>query len=216
MIRLNIGCGQTPTEGWHNLDNSPSIWLAKMPHLVKALDTLRVLSSHQKQYIEFARINNLILANATKRIPFDNNSVDVIYTSHMVEHLDRREVLAFLSEAHRVLKEGGVIRIAVPDVKRIVDSYTEHKDADKLVSDLYLAVPKPRGYMRIINLLIGARHHHWMYDETSLKRLLESNGFNSAISLPPGQTTIETPGALNLSERAEASIYVEARKTSKK
>lgn len=216
MIRLNIGCGQTPTEGWDNLDNSPSIWLAQMPLLVKLLDAFRVLGAQQKGYIEFARSNKLILADVTKRIPYANNSVDVIYTSHMVEHLDRAEVLLFLAEAHRVLKEGGILRIAVPDVKRIVESYLEHKDADRLISDLYLAVPKPRGIARLITMLVGARHHHWMYDDQSLIKLLESHGFVSAVSLAPGQTTIEEPGALNLAEREEASIYVEARKASKR
>lgn len=213
MVRINIGCGQTPTTGWDNLDNSPSIRLATFPVLVSLLKALGILNRHQLQFIEFARSSNIKWVNAVKKIPYINNSVDVIYTSHMVEHLDQHEVVAFLSEVRRVLKRDGIIRIAVPDMRKIVQDYLEHQDANKLVSDTYLAVPKPRSVVsRFSNVLFGARHHHWMYDEDSLIRLLHDNGFHSAVSLKPGDTAIADSGSLNLREREDASIYVEARK----
>ena len=51
-----------------------------------------------------------------------------------------------------------------------------------------------------------------MYDEGSLCALLKDAGFVEARALPPGQTTIANPGALNLREREEESLYVEAEK----
>jgi hypothetical protein len=49
-----------------------------------------------------------------------------------------------------------------------------------------------------------------MYDAESLTRLLAGMGFTDAIVLPPGKTTIEDPKGLNLTERSDDSVYVEA------
>jgi len=61
-------------------------------------------------------------------------------------------------------------------------------------------------------LLVGDRHHAWMYDGRSLSRLLADHGFLGPGVLAPGETTIADPGALDLCERADESVYVEARK----
>lgn len=56
----------------------------------------------------------------SKPLPIDNDSVDFIYSSHTVEHLDAPTALRFFDECYRILKEGGVARIAVPSVSKIV------------------------------------------------------------------------------------------------
>jgi predicted SAM-dependent methyltransferase len=214
VIRINVGCGQTPTVGWVNLDNSPAIRLARFPVIASLMNVTGALNRHQFEFIEFCRRFEIKWADAVRKIPFESGSAEVIYTSHMLEHLDQSEARSFLAEAHRVLKPDGIIRIAVPDIRRIVTKYLEHQDANKLIADTYLAVPKPRSYLsRISNLLIGARHHHWMYDEHSLVALLNGSGFYAATSLKSGETIIPDPGSLNLSEREDVSIYVEAKKS---
>jgi len=57
----------------------------------------------------------------TEPLPFGNDSVDFIYTSHTVEHVTTPDAVFFFSEAYRVLKTGGTIRIAVPSVDKIFD-----------------------------------------------------------------------------------------------
>ena len=49
----------------------------------------------------------------SKGIPFDDNSVDVVYHSHLLEHIDRKNVPTFLKEIRRVLKPRGIHRIVV-------------------------------------------------------------------------------------------------------
>jgi hypothetical protein len=61
-------------------------------------------------------------------------------------------------------------------------------------------------------LIVDDRHHLWMYDAHSLNRLLTSAGFSEVHILEPGETNIPNPGLLNLHERAEESIFAEARK----
>jgi hypothetical protein len=61
-------------------------------------------------------------------------------------------------------------------------------------------------------MLVGPRHHLWMYDGNSLRALLERHGFVNASELPPGKTHIPETGALDLAEKADESVYVEAQK----
>lgn len=49
-------------------------------------------------------------------LPLSTGSVDMCYSSHLLEHLHASDAAAFLQEQHRVLKSDGLIRIAVPDL----------------------------------------------------------------------------------------------------
>lgn len=211
LKRVNVGCGGTPTHEWHNYDNSLSVRLAKYSLVVRALDALGLLVDGQRGFISFARNSNIIWANATKHIPLPDNSVEALYTSHMIEHLDREEVKAFLREAHRVLAPNGIIRIVVPDLKKFVDQYMAEGDADAFVERTMLALQRSKTPLeRLRYWIVGDRHHLWMYDGPSVARLLAAMGFREPRILEPGSTAIPNPGELNLCERADQSVYVEA------
>ncbi len=62
-------------------------------------------------------------------IPLEDNSCDVVYHSHVLEHLRRPHAIQFLRECYRVLKPGGVLRIAIPDLERICRAYLEKLEA---------------------------------------------------------------------------------------
>ena len=140
-VRINVGCGQKPTAGWKNFDNSPSVWLARIPLLPGLLRLARLLDGPQAEFIEFAKENRIQYADATRPFAFASASVDVVYSSHMIEHLDRHDVDKFIAETYRLLRPGGVIRLAVPDIRRHVASYEEHDDADKFMEATHLSVP---------------------------------------------------------------------------
>lgn len=207
---LNVGCGDVPTAGWLNYDNSLSLRLAQWPPLVKLLRKLGLISEKQRRFMQLVREYNIRYADAISHIPEPDASVRVLYTCHMLEHLERREAESFLREARRVLAPGGILRIVVPDLRHQVDLYLREGDADKFMEHLYVAVPKPVGLIGMVKyLLVGERHHLWMYDGASLCRLLREVGFNEPQLLPPGKTMIAGPGQLDLYERADESIYVE-------
>ncbi len=71
------------------------------------------------QYKDFTPIDlcaeNLIL-------PFKNNSVKLIYCSHTLEHLEKKKAIRFLKECARVIENNGVMRIVLPDIKKIADN----------------------------------------------------------------------------------------------
>ena len=56
-------------------------------------------------------------------IPFPDSSFDVVYHSHVLEHFCKAEGIQLLEECYRVLRPQGVVRIAVPDLEQIVQSY---------------------------------------------------------------------------------------------
>jgi len=49
------------------------------------------------------------------RLPFDNNTINFIFSEHFLEHLFFDESLSLLKECYRILKPFGVIRTCVPD-----------------------------------------------------------------------------------------------------
>ncbi len=211
-LKINFGCGQTPTKGWVNLDNSYALRLRKLYPVIVFLKLFKLINSSQERNIEFNRDNNIQFANATKKFRFRSNSVDILYTSHMLEHLSRNSATHFIKECHRVLKKGGILRIVVPDLKKYFNEYLIDQDADKFLETSLLVAPSCESIKsKLLFFLIGYRHHQWMYDAQSLKKLILNNGFNKVIEQSPGQTLIVDEADLNLYERMnDFSLYVEA------
>lgn len=56
-------------------------------------------------------------------IPFTDNSFEVVYHSHVLEHLRKTQAPFFLKECWRVLKPGGILRVVVPNLEGIVRNY---------------------------------------------------------------------------------------------
>jgi len=67
-------------------------------------------------------VNKFDLKNG---IPLGTESADVVYHSHLLEHLGRTDAKEFLYECYRVLKPNGIIRVAVPDIEAIVRNYLD-------------------------------------------------------------------------------------------
>ena len=211
-MRINIGCGATPTEGWLNLDNSASVRLARWPLLVRALSGAGILDPRSSALAEVAERENVRFASAL-HIPCPDNAADVVYSSHMLEHLDRQEAKAFLLEVRRVLCPHGILRIAVPDLALLVKQYCLSGDADEFIARTHMGLHRPVGFLpQLKAVLIGPRHHLWMYDGSSLCKLLGQLGYADIRIMPPGTSTIPDPGSLDLKERADESVYVEALK----
>jgi predicted SAM-dependent methyltransferase len=212
MKRINVGCGQTPTSGWTNYDNALTARVAHVPFVPMLLDRLHLLTDLQRDFMQRARASGIRYADAVRRIPEADRSVDVLYTSHMVEHLDAEEARGFLREARRVLAPGGILRVAVPNLQGHVNQYVTDGDSDGFLARVYLSRPRPKTlFEKLSYLLVGDRHHQWMYDGPSLCRLLASAGFVDVREMPAGQTSIPDPGSLDLFERSPESVFVEAR-----
>lgn len=207
MLRLHLGCGSTVVSGWENIDKSPSIALARVPGLRPALARARVISRDQA----VSRFPpGIVRADVTKGLDYPDASADAIYSSHMIEHLARWQGLALLRECFRVLAPGGRIRLATPDLAELVDEYRRDADADAFNARFghFVEQPGPR-VRQVLRRVFSGSSHQWLYDERSLRRLLEEAGFVDAARR--GFLDSELPDIDALEDR-DGSLFVEARR----
>lgn len=107
-----------------------------------------------------------------------DNSVDAIIAWHIIEHVGLHEKDAIITEWHRVLKPGGRLFIACPDIYEI---------AKKIVAG---TPPWNDPFIRAVNLYgpyngyIGD-YHKWGYDSQELARVLGQLGFSQVYTLNP-------------------------------
>jgi predicted SAM-dependent methyltransferase len=97
----------------------------------------------------------------------EDNSVDVIYNCHVLEHFKRRDVSRVLQEWRRVLKPGGTLRISVPDFAAVCEIYLRTRNIEVVIGPLF----GRQNYLYNI--------HYNVFDFASLRGHLEDAGFVS-------------------------------------
>jgi predicted SAM-dependent methyltransferase len=96
----------------------------------------------------------------------ESNSIELIYSSHVLEHFKRARLPDVLKEWNRILKPGGILRIAVPDFEGIVRVYQKYQDLNLIIGPLY------GGQNYLYNI------HYNVFDFITLKDYLISSGFD--------------------------------------
>jgi len=93
-------------------------------------------SRYHKDWINidfYSDSKNVRGLNILDGLPFEDQSIDAIYSSHFLEHLKVEEAKFVLKESHRILKPLGVIRIVVPDLENVCREYL--KNLEKVGQD---------------------------------------------------------------------------------
>ena len=130
------------------------------------------LGCYDKQLPGFVNVdirkdcNPDVVDDAFKLETFKEKSVDLIYSSHLFEHLNYEQASKALDRWYNVLKPGGVLRIAVPDFEALCKRY------------IYTGNLK-----EILHSIAGSQKHshdfhYCVYDEKYLTELLSKAGFN--------------------------------------
>ena len=108
------------------------------------------------------------------RLPmFGDETVDLIYCCHALQYFDRMEAAEALGEWRRVLKAGGILRLAVPDFPALVSVYQKTGALNQILGPLYgrIEIQSPEGPAVI--------YHRTTYDYQSLEELCLKAGFRS-------------------------------------
>jgi predicted SAM-dependent methyltransferase len=137
-------------------------------------------------------------------IPFPDDTIQSMYSSHFFEHLSFAEIQAFLDECKRVLRPRGRFSICVPNARMYLEAYVSGRTLD--TSKFY----QP-GYNRTTRIdyvnytAYMAGQHKYMFDEENLVHILRAKGFSKV-----GLRRFDP--AIDLLERDFESIYAEAEK----
>jgi predicted SAM-dependent methyltransferase len=220
-VKLNLGCGPKPFKGWTNTDKSWNIYLYRVPLLkkliLKSLLSLGwVTEDALVHVVDYPSDLDIRRCDVTKGISFDDISVDYIYTSHMLEHLRKEDTMFVFKECYRVLKQGGILRVVVPDLKLYVKEYLDTEEssdgndipaADKFMDGIML---QGIGEVRHSFYKIMCKRHQWMYDFESLAKRLYDCGFSKVKECKLGEGSLPDVQYIEQEEHHPKSVYLEA------
>ncbi|MBA7607245.1 hypothetical protein ES703_14403 [subsurface metagenome] len=138
----------------------------------------------------------VIYLDATKPFWLEDGTFDYIFSEHQIEHLTYREGLFMLHECYRILKAGGRIRIATPDLETLIGLHTPDKSDlqqryIKWIIDRCL--PEVGIYRESFVINNAFRHfgHQFIYDRATLQSAMEEVGFIDITRHVPGESEDE-------------------------
>lgn len=180
MIKVQFGCGLSNPAGWRNFDSTPTLFARKIPFAATiAGGFLKIVGNKKKRFSLILR--NIIHSKAeygdiVKGLPLQSASVDVLYGSHVLEHLPVKEFRIALKECKRILRDEGILRVVVPNLRFFVDEYLESSSPTKSID---FSLDTGMGSESFANPLSRMRgdSHHVMYDAETMLNELRSAGF---------------------------------------
>jgi SAM-dependent methyltransferase len=191
--RLQLGAFDQAHDGWLDTDITPHMLVARVPALPWLLRRAGVLSDERYGAYVSGAFRAVRYLDVSLRFRFPDGYFECVYASHVLEHLHPDVAEHCLSEVHRVLEPGGIVRLAVPDLDQMVRDY-DPADPDQFLIGIYQG--RGRRAKR-------SARHWWHYNAGSLQALLERIGFRDAAPCEyrqgrcPDVELIETrPGSL--------------------
>ena len=179
LPKLHIGAFNCGIEAWINTDITMHLWIAKLPFAARALHLAGLLSDARYAEHRLGRFDGLRYMDLTK------------------PHLCPDEVERLSREIARVLAPGGVCRIVVPDMERIVALY------DPAAPQAFL-----RGVFEIERRGEVAFAHHWGFTRASLAALFSAAGCSQTYTRAYREGVC--PDIDRLDNRPDESIFFEA------
>jgi len=164
--KWNLGCGDAVAPGYMNV----GYW--------RSLIDNHIYKNPWNQ-------PNTIMLNydVTRGIPASDESADIIFHSHFLEHLEFKQGITFLKECHRVLKKGAIHRIIVPDLELWIRSYNSQ---DSMIFDKYRQycvadedLPYYKTRTAVFMAMLHGNGHRCGWDYEMLHAILDTVGFSS-------------------------------------
>jgi SAM-dependent methyltransferase len=183
-VKLNLGCFSHMFHGWRNLDRLDlSAW---------------------------ARVNGYAFTqwDLTNALPYDDQVVDLIFMSHVLEHFDYTVGKRLLRDCRRVLKPNGVLRVAVPDADKLLTMYrTDQLSTLREICGNDECEGKP---LQLLHELLYGDDHRSIYDQYTLVRALHNTGFTRVNRLQFGTSLSAVMKRETIDLYPELSLFVEA------
>lgn len=167
-LYVQFGCGLCAPAGWRNFDASPRLRVEKCPVI--------------GQFIRHPLFpKNCEYGDIVKGLPLSPGTCDVLYSSHVLEHLSLEDLRTALRNTFLLLKPGGIFRAVVPDLEDAASKYLASEEEDRAISFLKVTslgkVKRARTFSGWLHEAIGNSYHLWMWDFRGLAAELRSVGF---------------------------------------
>lgn len=164
QLKLNLGAGAEIKQGWVNVDLFEKDYLHRLKNQASAV---------------------CIPYDLRLRLPLPDGSCELIYSSHFLEHLDYVDGVQLIRNCYDLLQEGGVLRISIPDFRRIFEAYVAGDEAYFALLDRgqYLPQVAPETFSLIDMMNYTAYQHgehKCMYDAEKLHKLFAQIGFSQS------------------------------------
>jgi predicted SAM-dependent methyltransferase len=139
-------------------------------------------------------------------LPVPERSVSLIYSEHVLEHFSLADGVRIMEDCHRGLAEGGVLRLAMPDLRSIVDHYAgDWRGQEWLQDPAYELVDTPA---HMLNYALREWGHRYLYDFEDLEQRLKRVGFDHIERPRWGESA--DPRLRGLEARHDSKLIVEA------
>jgi predicted SAM-dependent methyltransferase len=143
----------------------------------------------------YPRRSGVYCFNATKRFPFPDASFDFVYSEHMIEHIPFAGAKVMMGEIFRVLKPGGRVRIATPDLDRLMAlKTTVPTPLQRDYIDFSIATFAPEAINKnpcfVINSFVRDWGHTFIFDRETLADLMRHCGFAEVSVHEAGESAV--------------------------
>lgn len=203
-LYVQYGCGwNSPAPaGWRNFDASPTLRFERLP-LIGGLYTRN--ANRFPRTVEYGDIVN--------GLPIIEQTCKAIYCSHVLEHLCLEDFRLALRNTHKLLRENGVFRLAMPDLEECVRRYMADDSPDassKFMSMSGLGLEShPRSLMSILSSTLGGSRHLWLWDFDATRMELERVGFREIRRAHFGDSSDARFGEVEEKDRWEGCLGIE-------
>jgi predicted SAM-dependent methyltransferase len=147
-----------------------------------------------------------IVADVRTGLPLETDSIDYITSIHALPELPYSDLVPALTELRRVLKPGGVLRLALPDLERGIDAF-QRGDSD------YFHVPDEDARSigaKFVTQMTWYGYSRSLFVHDFVEELLERAGFTRTTRCKYKQTASRWPDIADLDNRERESLFVEA------
>lgn len=175
MLYVQYGCAFSAPAGWVNFDSSPTVRFERLPVVG------RLYTKNSTRFPPSVRYGDVVSG-----LPVETGDCLGVYASHVLEHLCLDDCRIALRETYRLLADGGIFRLVVPDLEVYAERYLSSlRSGDSGATIQFLegtglgVRSRPRGPIRLASQLFGNSAHKWMWDEASLRSELQQAGFSS-------------------------------------
>ncbi len=203
--KYHIGCGSILAKGFLNIDDSP-------------MGSQYEFQEHKIYEAREMPGAFILKYDLSYGIPAHQSSLDRIYHSHFLEHLNRDQGIKFLKDCFYVLEENGIMRFAIPDFRLWCTNYiNNNKEFFSWYKSNYLPDNEYHFHTsaQIFTGMLYNHGHQMAYDYESIYAILSKIGFKKIELGHWGNShhfenleSLEAPG----SQRKIESLIIECHK----